>query len=148
MQSRFLASGSEVTNLPVNECNKWENAYQEALKLFRKKQQSKAFALFQAGCKQCYSKRELIFWRFYQAKFCYETKQPKLAAGILESMLSILENLGVNDWEPDVTAKIIELLIRCYQLYSEQDIPKTRVAALHEHLCQFDLATAYELSTH
>ncbi|MCG8315756.1 MAG: type VI secretion system protein TssA [Pseudomonadales bacterium] len=147
-QSASTNSNQEIQALPIEETNQWEIAYQEALQLLREKQKGKAFALFQVGCKQSYSKRELTFWRYYQARFCYETQQPKLAVGLLESMLRNLDELRVNDWEPDVTAKIIELLIRCYQLYSDKEIPKERVATLHERLCQFDLATAYELSTH
>ena len=66
---------------------------------------------------------------------------------MLESVQKTLEDKGFEDWEPEISAKVIELLIRAYQQQSEDEIPKTRVAALHERLCQFDLATAYELST-
>ncbi|MDX1693077.1 MAG: type VI secretion system protein TssA [Ketobacteraceae bacterium] len=126
--------------------HEWEDAYSQALQLFREKKRHEAFALFRDGCRQAFSQRSLAFWRYYQARFCFETQQTDLAIALLESVNKTLQDKGFEDWEPEISAKVLELLIRAYQQQSESEIPRTRVAALHERLCQFDLATAYELS--
>lgn len=141
-------SGSASVALPLaGEDNEWEQAYQTALSLYREKKVAEAFAVFSDGCKQAYSKRALTFWRYYQARFCYETGQIALAIALLENINEELKTQGYDGWEPDVSAKVIELLIRSYKKQPENENPTERVAALHARLCQFDLATAYELST-
>lgn len=126
--------------------NEREQAFARAIELFRDKQPQQALEIFSAGCRQSFSQRELTFWRYYQARFCHQTQQHQLAKALLESMLLNLESRQFDQWEPAITAKVIELLIRTYQMLPEQEIPKGRVTELRERLCQFDLVTAYELS--
>ena len=142
------SGGAPVHSLPVSgdQGNEWEMAYKEAKALYRDKKTAEAFAVFRDGCRQAFSRRSLAFWRFYQARFCFETGQTDLTIALLESVQRDLEERQYDEWEPDISAKVIELLIRAYQQQSDKDIPRKRVAALHERLCQFDLATAYELS--
>lgn len=143
-------SGSSVASagLPVEQGqdNEWETAYQEAIDLYRDKQATAAFAVFKSGCQRAYSQRGLAFWRYYQARFCFEIQHLSLAIALLEALVNELYEKGYEQWEPDISAKIIELLIRAYEKQPKEEIPRKRVAALHEKLCQFDLATAYELS--
>lgn len=142
------SAGGASHSLPVTggDGNEWEQAYEEAMQLFRDKKNAEAFAVFRDGCRQAFSQRSLAFWRYYQARFCFETRHTDLTIALLESVQKDLQERGYDEWEPEISAKVIELLIRAYQQQTEKEIPRNRVAALHERLCQFDLATAYELS--
>ena len=125
----------------------WEEAYQQACELMRDKRQSKALQLFQEGCARSLSVREQALWRYYQARFCYEYQQLNFAIPLLQNLDDQLLNKGIEDWEPGISTKVIELLLRCYKALGKK-APKERVESLHARLCRHDLALAVELSNH
>lgn len=143
-------SGNAQSDLALplqgEETANWESAYEQALVLQKEKKMKQALALFQDGCMRSISKREQIFWRFNQARFCFESKQFDLAIPLLERIDQQLQNNQLDDWEPAVTTKIIELLLRCYKNSKETEALKQRIEALHARLCRYDLALAFELS--
>jgi len=143
------AGGGVNLRLPINEDSEttnWEETYRQACLLMKEKQQSQALQLFQDGCARSISKREQSLWRFYQARFCYEHQKLDFAIPLLENLDAQLVQQGVEHWEPGVSTKVIELLLRCYQTLGEKNVPKERVDMLHGRLCQYDLSLAFDLS--
>ncbi|OUR86623.1 type VI secretion system ImpA domain-containing protein [Gammaproteobacteria bacterium 42_54_T18] len=141
--------GGANLSLPINEgseTSNWEETYRQACLLMKEKQIREALHLFQEGCARSLSKREQALWRYYQARFCFEHQKLDFAIPLLENLDAQLIQQGVEHWEPGVSTKVIELLLRCYQALGEKDIPKERVERLHGRLCQYDLSLAFDLS--
>jgi len=124
----------------------WQQAYEEATQLAADKKLRDAMALFQLGCAQSTSLREQSLWRFNQARFCFENGLIQLAVPLLENLDRQLTEKGVEEWEPQITTKVLELLLRCYR--DGAAAPENRVEALHARLCRHDLALAFDLSNH
>ena len=122
----------------------WHDAYEQAAALAREKKLRDAIALFQQGCNRSTSLREQTLWRFNQARFCFESGLRQLAVPLLENLDRQLTENGVEDWEPQVTTKVLELLLRCY--CDGITVPESRVEALRARLCKHDLALAFDLS--
>lgn len=153
LTTEVLAESSNAQSdlaLPLQgeELANWESVYEQAQALYKEKKMKQALALFQEGCMRSVSKREQTFWRFYQARFCYECKHFELAIPLLERIDQQLQASQLDDWEPGVSTKIIELLLRCYQHSKESEELKLRIDALHARLCRYDLALAFDLSAY
>lgn len=125
---------------------RWQDAYEQACNLAKDKKYREAMTLFQDGCAQSTSQREQALWRFNQARFCFEQHLLELALPLLENLDRQLTEQGVDEWEPQLTIKILELLLRCYHTLDNADIPEKRVETLHARLCKLDLALAFDLS--
>ncbi|OUS24905.1 type VI secretion system ImpA domain-containing protein [Gammaproteobacteria bacterium 45_16_T64] len=141
-------SGANL-GLPISDTSEgenWEETYHQACLLMKEKQQREALQLFQDGCARSLSVREQSLWRYYQARFCFEHQKLDFAIPLLESLDRQLVEQGVENWEPGVSTKVIELLLRCYQALGEKEVPKERVERLHARLCQYDLSLAFDLS--
>ena len=77
---------SQSLSLPLDDEEQvhWESTYASALALKKEKKLKEAFGLFQIHCARSSSIREQIFWRYYQARFCYEAGRLDLAVPLLE----------------------------------------------------------------
>lgn len=142
------SSGSNL-GLPLSDTEEgenWEETYRQACLLMKEKKQREALFLFQDGCARSLSVREQSLWRYYQARFCFEHQKLDFAIPLLENLDQQLLDQGVENWEPGVSTKVIELLLRCYQALGDKDVPKERVERLHARLCQYDLSLAFDLS--
>jgi len=126
----------------------WEDAYQQAQNLAGEKKMREALALFQAGVSCSTSLREQALWRFNQARFCFEQGMQALALPLLENLDNQLTQQGVEEWEPQVSKRILELLLRCYQQSEVTDGRNQRIEKLHARLCKLDLALAFDLTNH
>lgn len=129
----------------------WQVAGEQAAALAQQKKLREALALFQDGCNQSTSLREQALWRFNQAHFCFEHGLPALALPLLENLDRQLQEKGVADWEPQLTRKILELLLRCYHASARPEAGQTataqsRIQDVHARLCQLDLALAFDLT--
>lgn len=127
---------------------RWQEAYEQACALGKDKKFREAMLLFQEGCAQSTSLREQALWRFNQARFCYEHHLLQLAMPLLENLDHQLTEKGVDEWEPQITTKVLELLLRCYHGMDNAEVPEKRIEALHARLCKLDLALAFDLSNH
>ena len=126
----------------------WECALEVASSLAKEKKIQHALGLFQDGVSRSTSLREQALWRVHQAQFCFEQGMTGLALPVLENLDTQLCQQGVDEWEPQVTKRILELLLRCYRQASESDDRNRRIEQLHARLCKIDLALAFELTTH
>lgn len=126
----------------------WQDTYEQALTLGKEKKYREALALFQQGCSQSTSLREQSLWRFNQARFCVELNLLQLSVPLLENLDRQLIEKGVDEWEPQITSKVLELLLRCYRALDIAEVPEKRVEELHARLCKLDLALAFDLSKH
>ena len=135
-----MAIAVDQTGLPSG----WQDVYEQATVLAREKKLRDAMALFQQGCSCSTSLREQTLWRFNQARFCFENGIRELAVPLLENLDRQLTEHGVEEWEPQITTKVLELLLRCYR--DGVAAPESRVEALHARLCKHDLALAFDLS--
>jgi len=126
----------------------WQDAYDQAVALAKEKKHREAMTLFQQGCAQSTSLREQALWRFNQARFCFEHNLLTLALPLLENLDQQLTEKGVDEWEPQLTTRILELLLRCYHALDRAEVPEKKVEALHARLCKLDLALAFDLTKH
>ncbi|RLU02992.1 MAG: type VI secretion system protein TssA [Ketobacter sp.] len=130
----------------------WEDALDNAQALAREKKIREALALFQGGVSRSTSLREQALWRFNQARFCFDQGMFNLALPLLENLDTQLNQQGVAEWEPQVSKRVLELLLRCYQQGFQQgdesEERNRRIEQLHARLCKFDLALAFDLATH
>ncbi|MBA57489.1 MAG: type VI secretion system protein TssA [Pseudomonadales bacterium] len=130
----------------------WEDALDNARALAREKKIREALALFQGGVSRSTSLREQALWRFNQARFCFDQGMFNLALPLLENLDTQLNQQGVAEWEPQVSKRVLELLLRCYQQGFQQgdesEERNRRIEQLHARLCKFDLALAFDLATH
>lgn len=125
---------------------RWQEVYEQACALGKDKKFREAMQLFQEGCSQSTSLREQTLWRFNQARFCFEHHLLELALPLLDNLDRQLTEKGVDEWEPQITTKILELLLRCYRGMDNAEVPEKRVEALHARLCKLDLALAFDLA--
>ena len=154
------ASGSGTSaNLDVDTSGvskDWEEAMENARALAKEKKIREALELFQGGVSRSTSLREQALWRFNQARFCFDQGMFNLALPLLENLDTQLSQQGVAEWEPQVSKRVLELLLRCYQQgyqqgYQQNDESEDRdrrIEQLHARLCKFDLALAFDLTTH
>lgn len=126
--------------------SRWQETYEQACVLGKEKKFREAMTLFQDGCAQSTSQREQALWRFNQARFCFEHHLLALAVPLLENLDQQLTEQGVDEWEPQLTTRILELLLRCYHALDNAEVPEKRVETLHARLCKLDLALAFDLS--
>ena len=75
--------------------------------------------------------------------------------GLLELALPLLKTLdvqltrqGVDEWEPQVSKRVLELLLRCHQQGEASEDRRRCIGMLHARLCKLDLALAFDLTTH
>lgn len=126
----------------------WEGALQQGVALARQKKVREALDLFQAGVSRSTSLREQALWRLSQAQFCFDQGMLKLALPLLENLDSQLSQQGVAEWEPQVTKRVLELLLRCHQQGDDSEHRSRKVEQLHGRLCKLDLALAFDLAAH
>lgn len=126
----------------------WEDTYQQAKALAGEKKTREALALFQSGVARSTSLREQALWRFNQARFCFEQGMRELALPLLENLDDQLTRQGVEEWEPQVTKRVLELLLRCHQMSDSSAERSLIVEKLHARLCKLDLALAFDLTIH
>ncbi|MDY6920089.1 MAG: type VI secretion system protein TssA [Pseudomonadota bacterium] len=124
----------------------WERSYADAEALADQQELRQALALFQQGVARSVSLREQALWRFNQARFCFERGLWQLAMPLLESLDRQLHDLGVQDWEPQMTKRVLELQLRCLQQQNDAAEAQPRTAQIHARLCRLDLALAYDLT--
>lgn len=146
--NRLAASQSGVTVDTAGLSSRWLDAYEQATTLAQQKKFRDALQLFQEGCAQSTSLREQTLWRFSQARFCFDHGLLQLALPLLETLDQQLMEKGLDQWEPHITTKILELLLRCYQSIGNAAVPEARIEILHARLCKLDLALAFDLSKH
>ena len=126
----------------------WEDAYQQATSLAQDKQLRDALSLFQDGVMRSTSLREQALWRFNQARFCVEQGLLELALPLLKTLDDQLTRQGVDEWEPQVSKRVLELLLRCHQQGEASEDGRRCIGMLHARLCKLDLALAFDLTTH
>ena len=94
------------------------------------------------------SLREQALWRFNQARFCVEQGLLELALPLLKTLDDQLTRQGVDEWEPQVSKRVLELLLRCHQQGEASEDGRRCIGMLHARLCKLDLALAFDLTTH
>ena len=148
-QSASGSSGGAALSLDTSNIGQdWEDAYQQAETLAGEKQQREALALFQAGVSRSTSLREQALWRFNQARFCFDQGLQDLAMPLLENLDKQLVQQGVEQWEPQVSKRVLELLLRCLRQGDTSEDKSRRIDKLHARLCTLDLALAFDLTAH
>lgn len=126
----------------------WEDSYQQAQALLKGKRTREALALFQNGVAQSTSLREQSLWRLNQSRVCVDAGLLDLATPLLEQLDQQLVESGAEQWEPQVSKRVIELLLRCYQSRNDPESYQQKMETLQHRLCRHDLALAFDLITH
>lgn len=126
----------------------WEDVYQQAVILAGEKKLREALGLFQAGVSRSTSQREQALWRFNQARFCFDQGLQELALPLLENLDDQLTRQEVEQWEPQVSKRVLELLLRCLQQGGATEDKSRKIDKYHARLCNLDLALAFDLTAH
>ena len=126
---------------------RWLESYELAQQMVVEKRIPDALNLFQDGVAQSTSLREQSLWRLNQARLCFDAGLKQLALPLLEALDHQLVESGVEQWEPQMTKRVIELLLRCYRSLDANEQTQAKMEHLHTRLCRLDLALAFELIT-
>jgi type VI secretion system protein VasJ len=124
----------------------WEESYAQANGLADENKIREALALFQAGVSRSTSLREQALWRFNQARFCSEQGLTELAMPLLEDLDGQMIQMGIEEWEPNISKHVLELLIRCYFVKGVAEENLALLERYRARLCKLDLALAFDLS--
>ena len=127
----------------------WVEVYQEAMSLGRGKFNEGA-RLFQHGRQQTRSAKERFLWDLHQARYCQAIGHIEVAIHLLESLDDQATHYHLEEWEPERSFEIAELLLNWYQkakakstamLTSERE---SRRQQLRARISRIDVAKALE----
>ncbi len=122
-------------------------AADEAKKLAGSGKLSEAVRKLQEGLGQCGQRRDRFLWRAQLAQLCYDAKKHALAAPLLKECLDEVRRFHIEDWEPEIAARVAETLYRCRRaMLSGQKAPtpeqQTELREAYAWLCQLDPSAA------
>jgi len=124
----------------------WDLALAEAKKKVAGGNTEEAMSLFEQGIKSASQVRDQFYWRCSLAELMLQTGKAAPAAGVLEQMAVNATDYNLAEWEPELMARIYQLL---FQSYKKQQGKKKDDSAIndsvehaYEQLCWFDPVSA------
>ncbi|MDH5727617.1 MAG: type VI secretion system protein TssA [Gammaproteobacteria bacterium] len=122
----------------------WEEELNKARALLAKGRFNDGLLLLSKGVRQAGIGREQFLWRLAQANFCFEGKLIEMAIPQLEYLDQQVKELHIAQWEPELEAEVLRLLLRCYDLLVSKRVAALPVVSnkaqeVYERLCRIDL---------
>ena len=128
------ASSGEVSN----------EILEQARQLARNKALPKALALLQDHCRQAASEAQHFHRQLRLAEFCLQHKLPELARAQLEDLDRRLQEVSLFQWEPELSARVMQLLLQTAEKSKVGTPGHERQVAYFNRLCLIDAAKALE----
>lgn len=124
----------------------WSSVLVEAKKLAASGDADKALAMMSGGMSSACQLREQVYWRCAIAELMLQTGKADTAASVLEQASQQAKAMQIPEWEPQLLAKIYNLLVQSYQKQlktnKEDKSLKEKAEVAYEQLCWFDPVTA------
>jgi type VI secretion system protein VasJ len=115
------------------------------------KRLGEAVTILERGAVHAYSLGDRSIWELELAQLCFDAGQFDTALGRLEAFDEVLRRSTADDWEPDLCAQVIRLLLLSRQRAASvsrahpEEMHRTR--ELMNRLCRLDVAAAVEFSS-
>ncbi len=128
----------------------WEVILGDARKFAAKGKFNEGLALFQTHARGGVTRREEFLWRLAQARFCVDSGYVDMAIPQLESLDAASQEMRLQDWEPELSADVMQLLLKCYEkrlatAKKTNGILSKRTDDVYSRLCLVDTAAALEV---
>ncbi len=140
-ESGATAGGSK-SNAGIEDA--WDTALKEASKTAAK-DLNKAVALLNDGISSAGQIRDKFYWRCALADLLLQAGKAEFAIGLLTQMAEKSERYSLSEWEPDLLARIYNLLHQAYKKHKgkkKEDNATDNADSVYEQLCWFDPITA------
>jgi len=124
----------------------WDAALADAKKLAIGGDKEAAVEQLNQGINQSRAQRDQFYWRAALAELLLQIGQAKQAAAMLEQMSAQANQSNINLWEPELLARIYQLLHQAYvkQMHKQKgdESLQQKVAQAYAQLSWFDPLTA------
>ena len=117
----------------------WEQGLVSAQAALRKDGLKAAVQMMKQGLIQAKGGREKLFWQLAQARLCFHARKYDLARIQLETLYQLLQQNGLEDWEPDLALQVLSLLHNCCELLPQSQALRERKDEIYRRLCHLDL---------
>ncbi len=104
-----LGGGAGVAG-PVEDGGGMAEAIEKAQGLAKKKKLAEAVLLLQDGLRGSFSGKQQLLWRLGLSQLLLNAKKPHLALPHLESMLQDIDRYELEQWDPDLALKGLEMV--------------------------------------
>jgi type VI secretion system protein VasJ len=113
----------------------WLEAGREAKSLAAKGEIRQAVKLFKEGRRLASTGREQFLWALQEARFWQETGHSEIAVAQIESLDDEAQRYNLEQWEPELSFQIAELLLVWYKRLETQGCLPPERAARKERMC-------------
>ena len=120
------------------------SAIQKAQDLVKKKKLTEAVASLQKELRCSYSGRDRLLWRLGLSQVLMNAKQPKLAMPHLETILQNIEMFRLEEWDPDLALKGLEVVWLGFKIHTDQTA-KDQLGDILNRIAKLDAAEAVRL---
>lgn len=138
------SAGSDSSESSAGES--WNTALAEAKQMAASGDSDQALALMNSGMSNAPQLRDQFYWRCAIAELMLQTGKAETAASILEQATQQGRAVQIAEWEPQLLAKIYQLLFQSYQKQQktnkEDKTLEEKANMAYEQLCWFDPVTA------
>lgn len=121
-----------------------DEIWAQATQLARKKALPKALALLQDHYRQAATEAQRFHRQLRLAEFCVQHKVPELARALLEDLDRRLQEFSLFEWEPELSARVMHLLLQTAEKAKAGTPGHERQASYFNRLCLIDAAKALE----
>jgi type VI secretion system protein VasJ len=150
INAEVLSSGESGASSSAGTSSGGAGAWVAALAEARKKaaggDTEAAMAVFNQGIATAGKERDRFYWRVALAELLLQTGNAEAAAGLLVQMADKAKENRLHEWEPDLVARIYNLLYQSYRKQqSKNKDDKTlaeKLSHAYEQLCWLDPVTA------
>lgn len=132
-------TAAEAEALPA-----WEQALQAVMPTLLKDGLKAAVQQFRPGLDSAQGGRNRFFWQLSLARLCFEARQYELARIQLESLDQVLQQKGLQAWEPDLVLQVLRLMHGCCELLPQNHAVRERKEEIYRRLCHLDLEVVLE----
>jgi type VI secretion system protein VasJ len=122
----------------------WECALEDALSVLRNDGLRAAVRILKLGVHSAHGNRARFFWQLSLARLCFTARRYDLAKTQLETLDQMLEQSGLNAWEPDLALQVLHLLHSCLQQLPHSQGVRDHKDQVYRRLCHLDLEVALE----
>ncbi len=138
------------TNVMITETEDIEKTLAEAKRLTANGEFQKAISLLLEKAESATSPREQFIWKINIAELCLESGHIKVASQLLEVMDSDIKRFSLEQWEPDLSIRVIKSLLQCKRkMIQDTRQPSAEITEqvndLFSRLCQLDIISAIAL---
>ncbi|MFT5399134.1 MAG: type VI secretion system protein VasJ [Gammaproteobacteria bacterium] len=140
------AGGDSSGGATAASADAWNASLNDARKLAASGESDAAIELINQGVSGASNKREQAYWRCALGELLIQIGKVETAAEMLEQVGEHAKSMKMEEWEPQLLAKVYNLMYQSYQKQqkAKKDDPvfKQKMDQAYSQLCWFDPVTA------